>query len=311
MIAFGPIPSRRLGQSLGINHIPPKACSYNCSYCQAGLTTQKTAERQAFYDPAEVVAAVRERVRALRAAGEPIDYLSFVPDGEPTLDVHLGEEIDALRPLGIPIAVITNGSLLWRPEVRAEVARADWVSVKVDTVDERAWMRLDRPTPQLHLPTVLQGIRDFAREYRGEWVSETMLVAGVNDDEAGVRRVVEFLTEVQPSRAYLLVPTRPPAEAAVQPPSDAAIARACALFRARLPVVECLVGHETSRFAATGELEADLLATLAVHPMRESAVRDLVRREGADWSAVERLLAAGRLVPTQYRGERFFTLGSG
>jgi len=99
---FGPVPSRRLGRSLGINNIPPKICSYSCVYCQLGRTLRMEIERRAFYEPEELIRAVRERVEELREGGERIDYLTFVPDGEPTLDSNLGEEIAALKDLGIP-----------------------------------------------------------------------------------------------------------------------------------------------------------------------------------------------------------------
>jgi wyosine [tRNA(Phe)-imidazoG37] synthetase (radical SAM superfamily) len=137
MIAFGPVPSRRLGRSLGINNIPPKVCTYACVYCQVGRTTEMTIGRRTFYDPDEVLQDVQEKISKSDEAGEPIDYLTFVPDGEPTLDTNLGREIDLLTPLGIPIAVITNNSLLSRQDVRDDLVGADWVSLKVDAVGER------------------------------------------------------------------------------------------------------------------------------------------------------------------------------
>jgi wyosine [tRNA(Phe)-imidazoG37] synthetase (radical SAM superfamily) len=315
MIAFGPVPSRRLGQSLGINNLAGdaharKACTYNCAYCQAGNTLEKTWERRRFRSPVEVVTAVCNRVAELRAAGESIDYLSFVPDGEPTLDLGLGAMIRSLRPLGIPVAVITSGALLWRDDVRAELAAADLVSVKVDAVDARTWQRLDRPAPGLPLSQVLRGVRRFAASYRGVLATETMLVRGVNDDPTHVRRVASFVAELAPQRAYLLVPTRPPAEADVLPPDDAALAKAEAAFIACVPTAECLAKHESRAFGATGHFEEDVLAAVAVHPMRATAVLDLARRAGAGPLDVERLVTDGRLTPRRYRGELFFTRGT-
>ena len=110
MKSFGPIPSRRLGKSLGINNIPPKICTYSCAYCQQGFSSRMQIERQAFYDPLEIFNEVKERIELLKEKGEEIDYLSFVPDGEPTLDINLGKEIGLLKALGIKIAVITNAS---------------------------------------------------------------------------------------------------------------------------------------------------------------------------------------------------------
>ena len=132
MITFGPVPSRRLGRSLGINNIPPKVCSYSCAYCQVGRTTQMEVERRPFYRPEEILDEVREKVENSWEQGKAIDYLTFVPDGEPTLDINLGREIEILKPLGIKVAVISNASLIWNEGVREVLSKADWVSLKVE-----------------------------------------------------------------------------------------------------------------------------------------------------------------------------------
>jgi len=231
MIAFGPVPSRRLGRSVGINHIPPKTCSYACVYCQVGRTSQLRIARRAFYAEDDIVADVERKVDDARLAGETVDYLTFVPDGEPTLDVGLGRVIERLKPLGIKIAVITNGSLLWRADVRETLAAADWVSVKVDAVRPNIWRRINRPHRSLWLSAVLDGMLAFAEAYRGELVTETMLVRGVNDDAAHLADVASFLAQLQPAKAYLAVPTRPPAEPWVEPPPEAVINHAFQLLR--------------------------------------------------------------------------------
>ena len=197
-IAFGPVPSRRLGQSLGINNVTTKACSYTCVYCQVGQTTEKIIEPQAFFSPTQIHEAVATRVRKLRARGLAIDYLTFVPDGEPTLDIALGESIEVLRDLDIPIAVITNGTLLWRRDVRARLARADLVSVKVDTVHEDGWRRVNLPHRDLSLDKILQGIREFAAGFGGTLITDTMLIAGINDDAASLTDTADFLAEIAP-----------------------------------------------------------------------------------------------------------------
>lgn len=309
MIAFGPIPSRRLGRSLGVNHIPPKVCTYSCVYCQVGRTSSLRIRRCAFYDPARVAEAVREKITQARAFGEAVDFITFVPDGEPTLDVHLGQEIASLRPLGVPIAVITNGSLLWREDVRADLMQADWVSVKVDSVREPVWRRVNRPHGRLRLPTVLEGILQFAAEFRGRLVTETMMVAELNDGEAELEATAEFLARLRPSTAYIAIPIRPPAEEWVRPPSEEAITLAYAIFRDAVEQVELLTGYEGDAFAFTGDAEADLLGILAVHPMREDALAAFLARAGADWSLVNRLVARGLLVETEYRGQRFYRRG--
>jgi len=200
-IVFGPVPSRRLG--LGINNIPPKICTYACVYCQLGRTLTMRVDRQAFYDQDEVIRAVREKVAEARAHGELIDYLTFVPDGEPTLDLNLAAEISALRELQIPIAVISNASLIWREDVRNDLMGADWVSLKVDAVQAPIWRRINRPHGKLDLHKILNGVRTFAGAFEGELATETMLVKDVNDDEASIREIASFLGEVQPAVAYI------------------------------------------------------------------------------------------------------------
>lgn len=305
MIVFGPVPSRRLGRSLGINNIPVKHCTYSCAYCQVGVTPFVQAGRRAFYDPREIVGAVARKVGECRAAGLGIDYLTFVPDGEPTLDVNLGAEIRALKPLGIPVAVISNAALLSLPVVRAALAGADLVSVKVDAAREAAWRRINRPHRALDLDEILRGIRDFADAYAGTLITETMLVDGINDDPGNVEAVAAFLERVAPHRAYLAVPIRPPADASVRPPDEAALVRAHEIVSRRVPSVELMLTGETGLFDRTGDPTEDLLAILAVHPMRDEEVSDYLEEAGADWNLVDRLVRTGHVAAVEYRGALF------
>ena len=306
MKAFGPVPSRRLGRSLGVNNIPPKVCTYSCVYCQLGRTIKMQIERRAFYQPEEILRDVEEKVRNAREVGESIDYLTFVPDGEPTLDVGLGQEIELLKPLGINIAVITNAALIWREDVKEDLRRADWVSLKVDSVSEDVWHRINRPHRALQLASILEGMLEFARAYKGELATETMLVEGVNDGDEHVREVADFLAELRPARAYLSIPTRPPAEKWAQPPSEKVVNRAYQILGDRVDHVEYLIGYEGNAFAFTGNAEEDLLSITAVHPMREEAVREFLTRAKADWSIVRKLLEQGQLVETEYEGNKFY-----
>lgn len=305
-IVFGPVPSRRLGRSVGINNIPPKVCSYSCLYCQVGPTTRRTLEPQVFYPPEQVATEVLAHVGKVRERHERIDYLTFVPDGEPTLDSGLGATIRLLRPLDIRIAVISNGSLLWRQEVREALRAADLVSVKVDAVDEPTWRRINRPPANLGATAVQDGIRRFFDEFDGRAVSETMLVQGVNDNPESVRLVGEFLGDIGISLAYLAIPTRPTPYAAITAPGEESINRAYQLLAAVVPRVEYLIGYEGDAFATSGDPRSDLLSITAVHPMRASAAKDLLGRAGATWAVVEDLIAAGQLKEVTYQGERFY-----
>jgi wyosine [tRNA(Phe)-imidazoG37] synthetase (radical SAM superfamily) len=305
MIVFGPVPSRRLGRSLGINHIPPKVCTYSCVYCQVGRTTRLRTLRRAFRDPVDVARAVERRLEAARRAGERVDYLTFVPDGEPTLDLGLGPMIRALRPLGVPVAVVTNGSLLDREDVRGELAEADWVSMKVDTVDNERWRQVNRPHGRLQLASILDGMHAFAADFAGRVATETMLLAGINDGETELRATASFIGGLRPHRAYLAVPTRPPAERWVRPSPAASVARAYEVFRGLAGKVELLVGYEGDEFAATGDPRQDLLSITAVHPMREQAVGRLLRQTGASWCVVDDLVRCGELVRASYSGHSY------
>ncbi len=306
MKAFGPIPSRRLGRSLGINNIPAKVCSYGCVYCQVGRTNSMQITRQAFYDPEEMFEEVREKVEKTRAAGENIDYLSFVPDGEATLDINLGRLIDLLKPLGIKIAVITNGSLIDDAQVRADLKKADLVSLKVDAVLERAWRLADRPQGRLRLPAILDGMLEFAKEYKGKLITETLLIYRTNDYEKDLEAVADFLVRLEPATAYISIPTRPPTEDWVREPTEDTINLAYQIFSRKLKNVECLLGSEGDAFAFTGDVEEDILSITSVHPMRESAVRDLLARAGADWSVVAKMLTDDQLVEITHDNEKFF-----
>lgn len=306
MIAFGPVPSRRLGRSLGINNIPPKACTYSCVYCQVGRTSKMQVARQAFYAPSMVVRDVREKVRETKEAGNRVDFLTFVSDGEPTLDLNLGKEIVALKSLGLPVAVITNGALIWRDDVRKDLENADWVSLKVDAVREDVWRGVDRPPGSLRLASILDGMAAFAQAYRGTLVTETMLVEGVNDGADHLGELADVLAELDPAWAYLAIPTRPPAEAWVRAPSEETINRAYQTFCGKLKRVACLTGYEGNAFDSAGDVKRDLLCITAVHPMRRAAVDAFLARAGEDWSLVRALVDQGQLVEVSYEGQDFY-----
>jgi wyosine [tRNA(Phe)-imidazoG37] synthetase (radical SAM superfamily) len=305
-IAFGPVPSRRLGRSIGVNNVPPKTCSYSCVYCQVGITANPRDEPTGIYPSERIAERVADHVARVRSRGERIDHLTFVSDGEPTLDADLGRAIQLLRPLGIPIAVISNGSLVWRSDVRRALRAADWVSVKVDTVDEDVWRRMNRPHRSLELGTILAGIRELSYGFPGRLVSETMLVEGLNDDAGSVSNVAAFLRDVGISAAYLAIPTRPPALPEVRGPDESVVVRAYRLLREQLPRVEYLIGYEGDAFAASGDARSDLLAVTAVHPLRESAVRRMLTHSASGWELVDRLVDEGLLRVVEHDGARFY-----
>ena len=306
MIAFGPVPSRRLGQSLGINNIPPKICSYSCVYCQVGRTIKMDVHRREFYKCDKIIEDIRIKIDKALARGEKIDYLTFVPDGEPTLDINLGREIEALEQFGIKTAVITNASLLWRDDVREDLLNADLVSIKLDSTREDIWQKINRPHPGLKLENILNGILAFSRVYQGDLITETMLIRDLNDEESHVVDMASFLSLMEPAKAYLAIPTRPPAVNHMQAPDEAIINESFQLFSQKLDHVEYLIGYEGNEFAYTGNVEEDILSISAVHPMREDAVRKLLSRSDAGWELIDKLTTEGKLAEIEYMGQHFY-----
>ena len=307
MIAFGPVPSRRLGKSLGINNIPAKFCSYSCIYCQVGKTTNISIERRSFYEPEYIFKRVEEKVREAKVKDERIDYLTFVPDGEPTLDSNLGVEIELLSAIKIPVALLTNASLLWRADVREDLLKANLVSVKVDAVNEALWRRINRPHKSLKIDEVLNGILEFSKEFKGKIITETMLIDGLDYKEE-LENIADFLSELKPYKAYVAIPTRPPAERWVKPADEEVINRAFQVFSRKLgeDAVEYLIGYEGNAFAFTGNVEEDLLSVTSVHPMREEGVKELLRKANASWDVVEKLLDEEKIIELEYEDHKYY-----
>lgn len=306
MITFGPVPSRRLGRSLGINNIPPKICTYSCVYCQLGRTLKMQVEEEVFYKKEKILQDVANKIKEVKKRGEIIDYLSFVPDGEPTLDINLGEEIKFLKPLGIKIAVISNASLIWKENIQDNLQEADWVSVKIDAVTEKIWRMVDRPYRTLKLDKILEGILEFSHIFKGELTTETMLIDNVNDTSEEIQKIADFIAELKPKKSYIAIPTRPPAEKWVKPATESIINMAYQTFINRSIRTEYLIGYEGDAFASTGNIEDDLLSITSVHPMREKAVKKFLQKADVNWEIIEKLEKEDKLVETKFKEHKFY-----
>ena len=306
LIAFGPVPSRRLGKSIGINNIPPKICTYSCIYCQLGRTKNMQIEQGEFYKPSEIVHAVKDKVKEARTRKEPIDYLTFVPDGEPTLDINLGKEIELLKPLSIKIAVITNASLIWKKDVQDDLRKADWVSLKIDTVSPSIWKRINRPDRSLKLEKIMDGISEFSQGFNGELVTETMIIERVNDSIERIEETADFIAMIKPKKSYISIPTRPPAEHWVKPSKENTIVRTYNIFKEKGIDAEYLVGYEGNAFAYTGDIEEDILSITSVHPIREDGMRELLKKSGHNWDIVEKLISDNKIVKIEYKNKWFY-----
>jgi wyosine [tRNA(Phe)-imidazoG37] synthetase (radical SAM superfamily) len=306
MISFGPIPSRRLGKSLGVNNITSiKVCTYSCVYCQVGLTHQFSATRQTFYDPSVIYREVKQHLEKLDKKDSP-DFLTFVSNGEPTLDINLGKSIGLLKNLGIPVAVITNASLLSDPKVRADLKQADWVSVKVDSGDERIWKKINRPHPAIQFEKYIQGIFDFSKEYTGRLVTETMLVSALNDTEELLTQTAKLVSLIQPAMAYISIPTRPPAIKTVVSPDGDIINKAYQIFREASIETDLILGFEGTDTGFTGNAFEDIINICSVHPIREDTMEELLMKNKANATTLSTLLHNNLIQQVEYRSKKYY-----
>jgi len=305
-IAYGPVPSRRLGRSMGINNIPPKYCSFSCIYCQLGRTRDMQIDRRRFYGPEKVYNDVEAQVRSVEEMGDRIDHLTFVPDGEPTLDIDLGKEIEMVKDLGYPVAVITNSSLMGDEIVRGELSGADLVSVKADSMDENTWRKVNRPHGKITLDEIKEGLMEFSDLFNGSLITETMLVNGVNDSNVSIEVTAGFICGLDPEIAYITVPIRPPSENWVEVPSDDTILKVIKEYSSRKLRVVPLTEKEYGDFTYTGDIKSDIIAITSVHPMREDSVREMLERSGDDWQLVEDMVVRGELTRMDHGGTTFY-----
>lgn len=310
MIAIGPVTSRRFGKSLGVNNIyVAKVCSYSCVYCQLGRTLGRTKERstspRSFYNPQTLFKYVSEHISQLDKVHKP-DHITFVASGEPTLDVNLNEEIRLIKKLNIPVAVMTNASLLYEKSVRKALMQADVVSIKVDTLNEKTWRRLNRPAEQIDFEKYLKGIKTFAKSYKGKLLTETMLVHKFNDSEMEINMTAYFISKLEPTTAYLLTPIRPPSERTVSIPSITTLFGAKNIFMRYGIKTELLNKFEEGDIAVTGNAYEDILNISAVHPIREDVMLKILRDDHANGELLASLINEKLIQPIAHQGIKYY-----
>lgn len=306
MISFGPVPSRRLGKSLGINNIiSPKVCSYACIYCQVGKTKNKNCKREFFFKPETIYEKVVKHLDKITSDNQP-DYLTFVSNGEPTLDKNLGRAITLLKETGLPVAVITNASLLFLDSVREDLSLADWVSLKMDAGDVNTWHIINRPAEELDYERIIENNVLFSKGYKGRLCTETMFIKGINDSTDSMLKLAGFIREINPYKAYLAIPIRPPAEKTVKPPEPEKMNDAWQIFNANKINAEFLTGFEGSDTGYTGNIYEDILNITAVHPLREDSLLKLLRNNGAGFAVVNSLIQQRLIKQIIYEGNKFY-----
>lgn len=264
---FGPVPSRRLGKSLGIDPVPLKTCNWNCVYCQLGRTNPFVSERQYFYKNEDILTQVRETLAA-HAPGD-IDWITFVGSGETTLHAGLGEMIRKVKSMTeLPVAVITNGSLLYLPEVRQELTAADAVLPTLDAGNSDLYRRINRPHPIFSFNRLVEGLMSFRQIYHHRLWVEVMLLRGLNDNEEALTEIAEWMERIHPDEIHIVQPTRPPVEMWVAPPDEEALLRARTILGKVAKLVMPPMG--SFDFGSEEDLVEAIVGIITRHPMRES-----------------------------------------
>lgn len=299
---YGPVPSRRLGSSLGIDPIPMKTCNWNCVYCQLGRTARLMRERSPHVPATDILEELEEKLGGHRP-GE-IDWVTIVGSGEPTLNSEIGILIEGVKKLTtIPVGVITNGSLLSDRQVRRELRQADAVLPTLDAGNEELFRRINRPLRALTLERHLEGLRTFRTEYTGFLWVEVMLVSGMNDGEEELLEIAKELAKIRPDRVDLSEPERPPLEPWVSPSSHEGKLRALAI----LGEVARVLPPTPQRYDFSSEsMEESIADVIARHPLPDEELRRQLpasRRE----EIIAALEKGGRVQRVRRYGRWFWT----
>lgn len=306
---FGPVPSRRLGLSLGINNMCKKTCTYDCIYCQAGNTSLCSTTRGVNLSPYELYFCVNKRLEELKKENIEIEYISFIPNGEPSLDLNLSQQISILREFGYKIAVFTNASLLWNRKVQENLLFADYVSVKVDTLNENTWYKLNRPHMRLRYDLVLDGIKQFAKEFSGELTTETMLIKGFNDSVDEVHEIGKFLNTLNCKTSFFTTPVRPPAKKYAVAPDVKRLNELSEYIRKEIPASEILFKACKSEYKTAGNIENEILNIMSVHPINYDSLENMYQSQGGSSFNIKDLLDRGIIKEKIYNDESFFYKG--
>jgi wyosine [tRNA(Phe)-imidazoG37] synthetase (radical SAM superfamily) len=268
---YGPVPSRRMGLSLGISPIPKGHCNYSCVYCQLGRTKNMTNERKMYFDLNDLI----EEFKTYAKEDIAFDVVTIVGEGEPTLYSGLGDLINELKLLtNKPIAVITNGALLSEPKVRDELKNADIVLPSLDASNEEMFKKINRPYGGINFHDVVDGLISFSKEYKGQLWIETMIVKDINDNKEFLMAFKELLDKIDYHALYINSPVRPPAESFVEQASNEIMEEAVSLLGG-------ISIHELVSEGFYSEMKDDYEAILSIikrHPMNQFEIKAFIEQ---------------------------------
>ena len=305
---FGPVSSKRLGQSLGVDLLPPQSCSWNCVYCQLGKTKKFVTERQEFFPREEILEEIREAI----AANTSLDWITFVGSGETMLYKGVGWLIGEVKKFtSTPVAVITNGSLLYLPEIREELLQADAVLPSLNAGSETLHIQIDRPASGLTFRQHVDGLIAFRSVYIGQLWLEVMLLGGINDSNEALYDLADVVKEINPDMVHLVLPTRPAPEQDVHIPSEERIEQAIAILSTVTTVVHPVKGTMDLR-SAPDMLKA-VSAIISRHPVQQrelqKAIADCFPGDNDKVSAVmQDMLATARFKLVDHGGEPYWVM---
>lgn len=300
---YGPVPSRRLGRSLGVDLVPCKICTYDCVYCQLGRTTGKTVERREYVAVDEVVAELKAKL----STGPAPDYISLAGSGEPTLNLCIGELIGKIKGLTrIPVAVLTNGSLLWKREVQDALMEADLGLPSLDAGDAQLFRHVNRPHPGIEFYAMVEGLAEFTERFpRSVWL-EVFLLAGVTGIDSEVKKIASLAERIKPDKVQLNTVSRPPCEEFAYAVSTNQMEAFAALFHPRAEVISPATIE--SRILAPHEVtDEDILALLRRRPCTARGVATgLGMQIGEAMKRLQALAEQGVAIHLRENGEVFF-----
>jgi wyosine [tRNA(Phe)-imidazoG37] synthetase (radical SAM superfamily) len=304
---FGPVPSRRLGISLGVDIIPYKTCSLDCLYCECGRTTLLTCERQSFFPPQRVL----DELSTVLAGIPHLDFITFSGSGEPTLNSDLGWLISEIKKVSsVPLAVLTNGTLLCREDVRRDLLRADVVLPSLDAATAGGFSRINQPCAGLEVERIIAGMEIFRREYRGKIWLEIFIVKGVNDREEEIAALGKALRRIAPDKVQLNTLDRPPAYSGIESADFKTLEEIKDRWR-QLPVEIIKRAHRREEIPAfSSNLENSVLNTIRRRPL---TLEDLMALTAKDESELHRYLdileREKKVKPVIQGGKIFYTAG--
>ncbi len=306
-VVFGPVRSRRLGLVLGINNIKKKVCSYDCIYCPIGEKSCCSICTNNCLSPHELYFSVKSKIDEIKKSGKDIDYILFAGSGDPALDSNLSQEISILREFGYKIAVFTNSALLWNENIQENLMYADYVSLKVDTVNEETWLKINRPHQRLRYNLILSGIEQFSKRYKGKLTTETMLIKNINDNENEIDQLGKFLNTIKRNTSYFMTPIYPTIKSYAEGPDTETLLKLSELIKEKVSNSVMLCCPESEEFFATDDFENELLGLLEMHPVNEIAVKTFALAN-TKISKLNELIELKLIKQLEYNGKKYYAL---